>query len=278
MIKKIVITLAFLFALTTITVLGADQYKGYELPIDIEINGSFVKCDAKPFLKDGVTYIPLRALSNAINAQILWDDATYTATMVKDEHTFAFCSEETYCTIDGTTQNCNAINYKDLTFVPVRIISETLNYKVDWDNTYMVVKITAPNVTVADNCKDNSYTYEDITYLSKITMLESGSGSLDMKIAICNTILNRVKSTLFPNTVKEVIFDTKYGTQFPPAHTDMINKTPSKECFIAAKCALNGVNLAGKSLYFISTKAAPKSWAHKNRPFYKTIESTNFYN
>ena len=277
MFKKLIITLAFLLALTSVSVLGADKYKGYELPVVIDINGNFIKCDQKPFLENGVTYIPLRAFAYALSSPVYWDGNTQTAIMVKDNHSLKFCVTDNYCTVDGVQKPCSVIVRQGLMFVPVRILSEALGYGVSWDNSYMTVKITAPDVAVQPNYVDYSYTYEDILYLAKITMLESGTGSLDMKIAICNTILNRVKSSQFPNTIKGVIFDTNYGTQFPPAHTDKINKTPSLECFIAAKCALNGVNLAGNSLYFISTKAAPKSWAHKNRTFYKTIGSTNFY-
>ena len=277
MFKKLVITLAFLISLTNFTVLGTDKYNGYQVPIDIEVNGKFIKCAEKPFLENGSTYIPLRAFSNAVNAQIEWNEDTDTAIMIKNGHTFEFCSNNDYCIIDGTKQECHTINYKYLTFIPVRIISETLNYTVEWDNDYFTVKITAPNVTVPEECCDYSYTYEDILYLGKIAMLESGSNGIDMKIGICNTIINRVNSSLFPNSVKDVIFDTNYGVQFPPAHTDRINNTPSTECIIAAKCALNNVNIVGNSLYFISTKAAPSSWAHKNRTYYTTIGNTNFY-
>ena len=277
MLKKVSLIL-IIFILSTFTPAFAyDKYAGYEIPVDIELNGGFIKCAKKPFLVDGSTYIPLRAFADAIGAGITWDEASQTATMIKDNHKFEFCSDNDYCIIDGVKREYSSINRDFFTFIPVRIISETLNYTVEWDNDYFTVKITAPDVEVPELCCDYSYTYEDILYLGKIAMLESGSSGLEMKIGICNTIVNRVNSPIFPNTVKEVIFDTNYGTQFPPAHTDRINNTPSTECIIAAKCALNGVNLAGNSLYFISTKAAPSSWAHKNRTYYTTIGNTNFY-
>ncbi len=278
MFKKIVITLAFLIAITTVSVLAADKYKGYDIPVDIEVNGSFIKCSEKPFMLNGVTYIPLRAFADAVYGKVYWDSATANAVMLHGKHSFRFCAKVNYCIVDGVRKPCTAINYKNTLFIPVRIVSEALNYTVKWDAGYMVVKITAPNITVPENCKDRSYTYEDIIYLAKLTMLESGTQGLDMRIAVCNTIVNRVKSKEFPNTVKGVIFDTKYGTQYPPVHNaEMMSRIPSRDCFFAAKCALNGVNLVGNSMYFIMTEVAPKSWAHKNRPFYKTIGNTNFY-
>lgn len=277
MIKKLIFLFSFILIITVFPAYAADKYGKYEVPVDIEVNGSFIKCAKKPFLINGSTYIPLRAFSEAIDAEIIWNEESQTATMTKDGHKFEFCSDNNYCIIDGVQKNYSSVNRDFLTFIPVRVISETLGYGVEWNDYYLTVIITAPNVTVPESARDYSYTYDDIMYLGKITMLESGSNGLDMKIGICNTILNRVKSGLFPNTVKDVIFDTKYGTQFPPAHTDRINNTPSKECIIAAKCALNGVNLAGDSLYFINSSAAPSSWAHKNRAYYTTIGNTNFY-
>ena len=277
MFKKLVITLAFLFAVTGFTVLAADQYGGYDIPVDIQVNDSFIKCAKKPFLENGSTYIPLRAFGEATGAEIYWNEETQIATMVKDGHTFEFCSDNDYSTIDGEVCQLSSINREFLTFIPVRVISETLGYNVEWDDYYMTVKITAPTVMLPEESKDYTYTYEDILYLGKIIMLEAGSGGLDTKIAIANTIVNRVESATFPNTIKDVIFDTNYSVQFPPAHTEKINDTPSKECIIAAKCALNGVELVGDSLYFISAKAAPKSWAAKNRPYHSTVGNTAFY-
>ena len=277
MFKKLFIAFSFIFMLAVVPAHAADKYEGYELPVDIQVNGTFIRCAKKPFMENNVTYIPLRAFADATCAQINWDEPTKTATMVKDGRRLEFCHLKKYCVVDGVKYPLTVINRDNLLFVPVRAISTALGYGVSWDDCYFTVKITAPNVTVPNHARDFSYTYDDILYLGKITMLESGSQGLKTKIGICNTVLNRVQSGSFPNTVKEVIYDKKYGTQFPPVFTELMNKTPSRECFIAAKCALNGVNLVGDSLYFISTKAAPSSWAHKNRKYYTTIGNMAFY-
>ena len=98
-----------------------------------------------------------------------------------------------------------------------------------------------------------------------------------MRLGVASTVLNRVRSKEFPDTVKDVIFDTKYSVQFPPAHTDKFNNTPSKESTIAAKCALNGVNIVGNSLYFVDSAYTKGSWVHNNRPHYVTIVDMDFY-
>jgi N-acetylmuramoyl-L-alanine amidase len=86
--------------------------------------------------------------------------------------------------------------------------------------------------------------------------------------------MNRVASPIFPDTVHEVIFDKQYGIQFTPAYSGAIYNTPSEECIIAAKIALDGGNTAGNSLYFASSK---NCWAARARPFAMTIGGHYFY-
>lgn len=278
MLKKLTaLLIVVLLTRSSFGVFAVDSYGGYDIPIDIEINGSFIKCVEKPILINGTTYIPLRAFSDAISGTVGWDETENAAKMEKDGHTFVFCPEKGYCLIDGAEKDHPSVIYKDLTFIPVRAVSETLDYNVKWDGFYLTVKIEAPGVTVPEECKDTSYTYEDILYLGKIIQIECGYESFNVKLGVGGTVFNRVKSASFPNTVKDVIFDTKWGVQFPPVHTDMIERVPSAESVSAAKCVLNGVNIVGNSLYFIDTDHAASSWAHNNRPHYGDIDGMSFY-
>jgi len=277
MIKRIAFLTMVIMILTLTNVYAVSTYGGYNLPIDIDINGSFIKCAHKPIMIDSTTYIPLRAFSDAIGGTTAWNGEEMTATMTKDGHTFVFYPKNNYCVIDGVEKSYSSVIYNNLTFIPIRAVSEVLGYDVFWDDFYLTVKITALGVEVSEDFKDNSYNYEDIMYLSKITYIESGYEHFDVQLGVAGTVVNRVKSPLAPNTVKDVIFDTRYGVQFPPVHTDKINITPSRESVIAAKCALNGVNLVGNSLYFIDKKSAPSSWVHNNKTLYTTIHSMAFY-
>ncbi len=277
--KKILCMILVVLMLSfTFTAYAVDTHAGYNIPVDIEINGNFIKCVQKPIMVNSSTYIPLRAFADAIGAVISWDEDANAATMTKDNHTFVFYSGRDYSIIDGVQCSYAPVNYKDLLFVPVRAVSETLGYGVEWDDLYLAVKVTAPGVEVPASAKDNGYTTEDIRYLGKITHIESGYQDFKVKLGVAATVLNRVKSREFPNSIKDVIFDTKYGVQFPPAHTDRFNNlTPSKESVIAAKCALNGVDLVGGSLYFVDVAYTAGSWVHNNRPHCITIVDMAFY-
>ena len=277
MFKKITVMIAVLMMLLCVNAFAVDTYGGYTVPVDIEINGNFIKCAQKPILIDNSTYIPLRAFSDAVGGIIEWNEAEMSATLNAYGHFFVFYPDRDFCLVDGMKKNYTSVFYNDLTFIPVRAVSEVLGYDVSWDDFYLTVKITAPNVNVPEHLIDYSYTYEDIMYLGKITQVESGYQRFMVKLGVAGTVINRVKSPRFPNSIKDVIFDTKYSVQFPPAHTDKINVTPSKESIIASKCVLNGVNVIGNSLYFVDTAYAPSSWVHNNRPHYITIYDMSFY-
>lgn len=53
----------------------------------------------------------------------------------------------------------------------------------------------------------NMFTEEEIKMLQKVTMAEAGNQSKECQLMVATTVLNRVKSNLFPNTIKEVIFE-----------------------------------------------------------------------
>lgn len=274
--KILFLTMCAMLALT-VCGFAADSYGGYVVPVDAEVNGSIIKCPEKPVLINAVAYIPLRAFSDAVGGEIGWNSEDGAATMNKDGHTFVFYPGKGYCISDGERKEYSAIIYKNLTFVPVRAISELLGFEVIWDDFYLTVRINAPGVTVPESSEDKAYSYEDIMWLSKIIQIESGYQHFEVKLGVAGTVMNRVSSSQFPGNIKDVIFDKKYGVQFPPVHTEKINVTPSKESVIAAKCVLNGIKTVGNSLYFIDTEYAASSWAHNNRPHYTDIHGMSFY-
>lgn len=63
------------------------------------------------------------------------------------------------------------------------------------------------------------YSVSDLRLMSSIIYCEAGSMSEDARIAVANVIINRVNSKTdwkHVNTIKEVIYDDKWGVQFTP--------------------------------------------------------------
>lgn len=65
----------------------------------------------------------------------------------------------------------------------------------------------------------DNFTKKDLKYMSVIIFCEANNLEFDAKVAVANVILNRMYDTVgwtHVNTVKEVIYDRKWGVQFSP--------------------------------------------------------------
>lgn len=116
---------------------------------------------------------------------------------------------------------------------------------------------------------------ENLRWLAFIIHLEARGECLQGRIAIGNVIMNRVRSPLFPSTIRGVILD---GNQFPPAHRNSIDSiTPTAGSLDAARRVLNGevADGIGNSLYF--NRAGANTWASNNRPFVIRIGNHDFF-
>ena len=156
--------------------------------------------------------------------------------------------------------------------VPVRVLGQALGATVTWDGAANTVRIQSGSGPIASGSQ--VYQSDVVYWLSRIINAESGNQPLEGKIAVGNVVLNRVASSIFPDTVYEVIFQRN---QFTPVRNGSIYKTPNAESVIAAKLCLEGVNTAGNSLYFVNPRVSPNSWASRNRPYVATIGAHAFF-
>ena len=92
-----------------------------------------------------------------------------------------------------------------------------------------------------------------------------------------NVVLNRTESGQFPDTVKEVVFDSQYAVQFTPVANGTIYQEPAASSVLAAKLCLEGAEVAGDSLYFFAPAVSAGSWITQNRTYFAAIGSHHFY-
>lgn len=119
---------------------------------------------------------------------------------------------------------------------------------------------------------------EDLYWLSRIIHSEAQGESYKGKVAVGNVIMNRVDSELFPNTIKEVIFDKRDGyTQFSPVIDGTIYNSPDAESIRAAKEILEGSKPVGDALYFLNPRKSTNFWIVNNRAYVATIGLHDFY-
>lgn len=100
---------------------------------DFVVNNAVVNVpDAAPYIANDRTYVPFRALGEAIGAEVVWDNdaRTVTYTLGKTEVVMTI-GEKTY-TVNGEekTMDVAPVITGDRTYVPVRFVGEALGFKV----------------------------------------------------------------------------------------------------------------------------------------------------
>jgi N-acetylmuramoyl-L-alanine amidase len=118
----------------------------------------------------------------------------------------------------------------------------------------------------------------DLYWLSRIIHAEAEAEPYEGKVAVGNVVLNRVNSSLFPNTVKGVIFEYYQGIpQFSPVADGTVYNTPSATSIQAAKAALAGQRPVGTATYFFNPDKSAGSWIVNNKTYVKRIGDHVFY-
>ena len=161
-------------------------------------------------------------------------------------------------------------------FVPLTSMCKALNATVTIRSGYYDATITSGDTTKVKWASE-FYDSTDLYWLSRIISAEARGEPFSGQIAVGNVVLNRVRSSQFPNTVKGVIFDTKYGTQFSPVASGTIYNTPTSSAIMAAKICLEGYSLSTRMLYFYNPSLATSSWIGRTRPYIMTIGNHKFY-
>ena len=161
-------------------------------------------------------------------------------------------------------------------FVPLTSMSKAVNAKVTIRQGYYDAFITSGDPTKVQWASEY-YNSTDLYWLSRIISAEAKGEPFSGQIAVGNVVLNRVRSSQYPNTVKGVIFDTKYGTQFSPVASGTIYNTPTASSIRAAKICLEGYSLSTQMIYFYNPSIATSSWIGRTRPYIMTIGNHKFY-
>ena len=126
--------------------------------------------------------------------------------------------------------------------------------------------------------RGTSYTATDLYWLSRIIQAEAEAEPYTGKVAVGDVILSRVKSSLFPNTIKGVIFEYYKGIpQFSPVEDGTIYNTPNADSIKAAKAAMSGTSVVGSATYFFNPDKSEGTWIVENKTLVKRIGDHVFY-
>lgn len=234
--------------------------------VDLYLDG--ILTDRCP-VADGVPYMSSTAFASLITEE--YEEDLVSAVPLE------LSEDEEYVSINGRYYYLEhpVIQYLGTTFYPLETLCEIFSCTLQTGDSG-AVNIDAGGVCLPVS-GDEYYDETDLYWLSRIIFAESGNQCLDGMLGVGNVVLNRVESGAFPDSVYEVIFDSRYGIQFSPVETGSIYREPSDGAVIAAKLCLEGCSVAGESLYFVNPKLGLSAWFKSTRTYLVSIGDHDFY-
>jgi len=112
--------------------------------ISVRLNSKKVYFDQLPVIDNDRTLVPVRAIFEALGAEVTWDGITRTVTAIKDGKTVSLVIDDVNATVNGETEvlDVPAKIIGDRTMVPVRFIAQSFGAEVSWDAPGRTVVIT----------------------------------------------------------------------------------------------------------------------------------------
>ncbi len=116
------------------------------------------------------------------------------------------------------------------------------------------------------------YSTSDVNLLARLVYAEARGEPYTGQVAVAAVVLNRVRSSSFPNSIAGVIYEP-YA--FTCVSDGQINLSPNATAKKAAQDAMNGWDPTGGCLYYYNPKTATSAWIW-SKPVSVTIGSHSF--
>lgn len=169
------------------------------------------------------------------------------------------------------TGNVDGI-YGSLTVSAVKKFQQKNGLTVDGiagPKTLAAMGITSSNSSSSSSSSSNS---SDVNLLARVIYGEARGEPYAGQVAVGAVILNRVKSSQFPNTIAGVVYQSG---AFDAVSDGQVNLTPDSTAKKAAQDALNGWDPSYGAIYYFNPNTATNKWIW-SRPLTVTIGKHRF--
>lgn len=136
-------------------------------------------------------------------------------------------------------------------------------------NTLAAMGIYSSSGNSSGSSSSNS---NDLNLLARVVYGEARGESYTGQVAVAAVVLNRVKSSSFPNSVSGVVYQSG---AFDAVRDGQINLTPNSTAKKAAQDALNGWDPSYGAIYYFNPSTATNKWIW-SRPVTVTIGKHRF--
>lgn len=122
----------------------AEGWTAHQNRVELYLDGEPLALDVPPEVKNQRTMVPIRAVAEAIGADVAWDQAARTVTMTRAGSTVTMTLDSTAATVDGKTVEMDVAPYatQGRTLIPARYAAEFFGQSVTWDGETRRAAIT----------------------------------------------------------------------------------------------------------------------------------------
>ncbi|MBP8781909.1 MAG: hypothetical protein KBH03_04615, partial [Paludibacteraceae bacterium] len=136
------------------------------------VNGAQFSLAVAPIIKENRTYVPLRFISEQMGCTVDWQDSNKKITIINGINRIELWIGKSAAVVNGKSTLIDSTNSKVVpiisngsTLVPIRFISESLGYYVDYNSSKKVISIS--NTPIVSLSKGVGYTEKSVTYNGK---------------------------------------------------------------------------------------------------------------
>lgn len=142
---SLALTMVFLLTASTITISAQTQPTG----IPVYIDGNLLQLEVAPIIQEGRTLVPLRAIFEALEADVNWNPEDKSISATKGNLSLWLKIGNTQAQKNGQPVRLDvpARIVNGRTLVPLRFVGESLGATVNWDNVKRVVEIVSDTST-----------------------------------------------------------------------------------------------------------------------------------
>ena len=135
--------LLFIMLIAITIICSLSIVAGAEEDIKVLLNDKYIEFDVKPQLLSGRTMVPMRAIFEALGAEIEWHEETRSVTAVKDGTQMRIVLDDNRMQVGYRIiiLDVPAVEIGGRTLVPVRAVSEAFDCTVGWDEKSSTVAI-----------------------------------------------------------------------------------------------------------------------------------------
>ncbi|NBD23164.1 stalk domain-containing protein [Paenibacillus glycinis] len=154
-------------------------------PISILLDGFPLPFPAAPFVTQGTTMVPFRAIAEALNIQVVWSAQAHTVTATKSRDgettTVVLRQNDKKAAVNGQQQLLRVAptSKSGSVFVPLGFFSSQFGAAVNWDGAAQTVSITSPAEPMYSEAFYAISSYKEVGLVRKFNAVSFGWTRID---------------------------------------------------------------------------------------------------